>query len=415
MPKGWTTSSSDGESRHTRNVIIISVSVLLTCIIVCVISVSVLWRRRRKQRKADVERIKLRKVTKKQDLENDTLDVERTRPTQKLWFRGSARLRASVRNQVRKRRARRVASAAKEVDSEQISPASSFQDRNSLDSRSSRRSSVNSSRASIPSYNLPATSVVQNTSLSLSSIDGSGSRPGHRLSKPPAYRNADRPSRTSSDSASGHIGENPFVPDSEEGTPPDHRWDMVHVATDDKRHLAEISRMRSAPPEDVGSSNSLAANVPVWRDDYLVGFSEDAPSSPPPPLSSSTSSPFPAPPEKQRLAAPMFPDYPSSSEQDSSVTASLRSVLSEFSHDGLPSAPPFEHSLDEAALAPSAPPLSDPEGLPARASAPLWPSDEQESSFDVESVISGASASEHFSHRPEHDAVGDVSLPVYRP
>jgi hypothetical protein len=154
-----------------------------------------------------------------------------------------------------------------------------------------------------------------------------------------------------------------------------------HVATDDKTVLSQMVHMVSAPPAaaDEGGSSSFVISAPVWHDEELEGIIDDTqdldlPNAPSPPRvqPTSVSSPplFPAPPSKDKMAAPNFYDYPYSFEED----------IGSLDPESEPSAPPFEgHGpsappLEDAGMVPSAPPLPD-EPSP---SAPDWHLEEDE-------------------------------------
>lgn len=134
--------------------------------------------------------------------------------------------------------------------------------------------------------------------------------------------------------------------------------EMAHVATDDKRLLAKMSAMASAPPmpTDNGQPSVCEVSAPVWRDEELHQFPEtpgDCITSPP-----LSCSPF------SHVPPPMFPALLLEEEMASELRYDFPSF--EELGDGMePSAPPFEAevpsapSMEDIAIKASAPPLAD--------------------------------------------------------
>lgn len=327
---------------------------------------------------------------------------------QRLWARATARWKANVRQSARRRR-KRNATSAKDVDtrslvdtpahstsvslrtsashssfSHSITSTTSSGRRDSYDPSSSARRETPSSPSRPPAYlsePLNTTAAPQETSLSAALAS---------------------PSRPLYSKAGFLVGSAPDDAPSagEDALPPADPFNAGHIATDDKAALARMASLASAPPlggastfRGEGEPSTLFATVPVLEDDFepippelritdcgdyvgtYSGLSggRAAHSPGPSPLltASGTQTPsysrepsphptLPAPPSRGRLAAPTFYEYPVSFEED---------ILSAEPEAG-PSAPPFAQT---DTLAASAPPMEfdyEPLDMVALPSAP---------------------------------------------
>jgi hypothetical protein len=152
----------------------------------------------------------------------------------------------------------------------------------------------------------------------------------------------------------------PHSSSSDDHTPYVPPYDGAHIAIDDKRFLASLAGLASAPPLDhsdmSGTTEPSQVSAPEWHDEELDFAGTSHRHS----LSSSTSVHHPHPPVLQFPPPPQFQGeltatalYHYSSSFENLVSDHEPSAPSFDA--GLPSAPP----LEETNIGPSAPPLPD--------------------------------------------------------
>lgn len=331
----------------------------------------IIWRRKKRRRREKDEELKLQKS---HTSEHQKLVAKEARLMQKFWTRASTRWKDNVRSSARRRRNRRAAAGARTPSTVSVhNIASAISVSQSTCSSFSRRPlsvSAPEARSGEPS----ATQNADDTISILSSADlEASSPPAYIYNRAPiqiaskllnvheAYHLENEPPDPFSDSTHNdnddHHHPQYTAPTDDDPIPYDDSYHAGHVAIDDKSLLARMAHLASAPPPnaDEGGSSALVISAPDWHDEELERVMDD---SLPHGQHSTSSFPrlFPAPPAKDKMAAPNFYEYPYSFEEDADSLA--------FE----PSAPPFEQH------APSAPPLEDAEIVPSAPPLPEEPS-----------------------------------------
>lgn len=375
LPPGWKPPPKPPQGRTTT---ILAVSLALSLFICVLIIVCLFWRKSiidKKKRLADVE-AKDRGRGRREDLTSAELmhleHEKEAKAMQKLWARATARWRANARYTLRQRRGKRI-----------FRSSHNHQSSVSIDDSGSRLagsqpSSVLSSDVPPREDELPSSRDQQSTS------SGATPAPG-RSSSPPAYQHGhgiplivisspnystglsglstpthlSLPRRLSQPSLSSSTA-NPRQPSLECDPFPA----AAHVATDEKALLARLADMASAPPEDSDEALYPQVSAPEWHEELETFATSTAPANAD---IMSTSSLFPPPPSKERLAAAERLEY-----------AFAYDDLENAEPEPEPSAPPFEEGSapprDGPLLLPSAPPMinGDEDHPPRLPSAPAW-------------------------------------------
>jgi hypothetical protein len=427
MPTGWTKSANYDKPRTT---LILCVSLILAFFMCAFMTIFVLWRKKHRKAHDGDEEMKLRRRRGLDISEQEALMKKEARLKQKVWARASARWKANVQSLARRRKNRRLFTAA----------SASLHD-------ISRPESVRRAPSRPPStYSSPAPTLRSSLSPDHGTthvddhvtLGPSISTPSTDLTppSPPAYIQSDSPPliqskrnpvnetylRTDHDpppdpfSSIPHDIDHPqYTPSADEvPIPYDDSYHIGHVATDDKTLLARMATMASAPPvePDEGGSSRLQTSAPIWDDEHLediIDGLDDAEIAPSSHTSSSLSSLpsashslFPAPPSKGKMAARDFYDYPYLFEED---VSSLEPEMG-------PSAPPFEEHtpsapplVNEPEMTPSAPPLME-EFLPS--APPAWEDGEGGQDHDREE-----SPQPHSSQPLSPVSISDIVLPSY--
>ncbi|KAF9814003.1 hypothetical protein IEO21_05374 [Rhodonia placenta] len=416
-PSGWLSSKTVKDDPLTP--VIISLSVILALAICVFIILCVVWRRRKRRPKDPEKRNRMRDAGAG---EEESIELKRLLSQQRLWAKATARWKAGVRQSSR-RRWKRQPAGMKDADSQLLSQVSSHSSSTSLH-RTYTASSSRSAALSIRSSRQDALTDLPEPAPIASQPDP------HQPQEPPAYlsdtsgtaysalasvqgmslpRLAGTRHATDNAAASGSGILEPPVSD-DHPLPYKDFIHAGHVATDDKALLARMAALASAPPtvdaaSPTGSSNpsALYAWVPPLEDEFeavpfdlrIVDCDTDADvggalsgdrRSPSPMLSITPSysrdmspcpSVLPPPPEKSRLAAPGFYEYPPSFEEDLlDVEPEMEPSAPPFGEDDIAvaSAPPLEDAseLAEVIVLPSAPPLDGAEMEDTYATAPEW-------------------------------------------
>ncbi|THH33398.1 hypothetical protein EUX98_g784 [Antrodiella citrinella] len=376
LPPGW---PSKPTANHVLTAVILVMSLALAAIICGFMVGCIMWRKKRREHARAQQDLEQKRPVFYDDSDNESEGLKRVRSQQRSWSKASARWRANIRISARRRRAQRSLATRESPNSSTTSLHTT-----SSSSSVSRRHTVSASSEILGLPPHPeeheTTEASRPTAPATASLPPSSPQP--LPAHPPAYRtDSGRMSQERFSAISDASGARPYVThlstssEREEARPSYLPSDVAHVATDDKGLLARMATMASAPPAESTSTFMPAAlgtssaaiypSVPVldeFEDELHFddlpspepGF-EDASSEysdslmaqlPAPSYSHDPShTPFPLPPAKSRLAAPLFYEYPSSFEED---------VIGTEPPCG-PSAPPFE----VAAVAPSAsaPPL----------------------------------------------------------
>lgn len=408
LPPGW---KPQEDSSAGRTTLILALSLVLASLICFFIISCIFWRKKRRRRRGqvDVEK-KARKRWRQSTGDDDGISMLTEREVklkQKIWARATARWRANAKYTARQRRGKR-SSMVTRANSPRSSCAS-FERAEEAQTTAARwpmsPSLVTGSRKSSLESLYVTSEVPQSGEIShLVSIPVEETRAedpfqtSPRPSSPPAYH-GDSLTQTSarekglpiSESGSTLMGSIPRSSSCDfysQNIPP-YPVHAAHVATDDKRLLARMAELASAPPLDPPSSSDSSptchASVPVWQDEEAEDFGEGSHGNDsthselsPSGLFSSPSSPanlFPSPPSKGKMAAQAFYDY--------SYTFDDMLVEPELG----PSAPPFEeesnHHLSETTeLAPSAPPLTETESAYYADTYPSPPAHDWSYGFD---------------------------------
>ena len=384
LPPGWPPKSNDN---HVLTAMILVLSLVLAIIICGFMIGCIVWRKKRRARARAMQDLEQKKRAASSssyaddDSDSETEDLKRARSQQRMWSKATARWRANVRLSARRRRAQRSLSIRETSGNSASTSMASLQSMSSSTSVSRRNVSTTTHHDMAEVSSSP---IVDDNE---SNYDTSRPPTPHSdaiqalqsalPSHPPAYpTNTAHSSRSSLPDSFEPAGSRHSldIPSTEDQDRPSYLpSDAAHVATDDKGLLARMAMLASAPPPEASSMSygstsgggGVQPSVPVLDEFEDMGMhasalqdsepglkfssvrhsSESLMAQPPAPSYSHDplSSPFPLPPAKSRLAAPLFYEYPSAFEEDV--------VGTEPSSE--PSAPPFE----AAATAPSAPPL----------------------------------------------------------
>ncbi|KAI6047850.1 hypothetical protein EDC04DRAFT_2620182 [Pisolithus marmoratus] len=295
LPAGWQTSTSTS----AEPTIILALAIILAVSLFVFIVACVVWRRKkRKAAKQDLE-VKLRHKLRADDESECGEQEKEVRGKMRAWAKATARWRANVRQSARRRR--RQSAISRGARSQFPTP-----------SEHDELSAVNPSRCSSP---VDAENREDDTEQT--SVTPDPETPPEQ-SLPPAYRpsatsrsslthhystatdlNASTSRRTSSLSDPGSHSPTPHT-EPAPYTPPT----SGHVSVDDKKELARIGELASAPPEPeniMAGSSCILGSVPTFDealedpDAYpeLEPYSAEVP----PQVSSS----FPSPPSKTAM------------------------------------------------------------------------------------------------------------------
>ncbi|KAG6849975.1 hypothetical protein H0H93_002977 [Arthromyces matolae] len=401
LPPGW---KPPGDSTSGRTTLILALSLVLAFVICFFIVGCVFWRKaqRRKRGLNDVE-MKARKRRRQSDDGPFTLLEKEAKVKQKLWARATARWKANAKYTARQRRGKKLAMSIRTnspsnscVSLDKVEPAPPTT--TSQSPASSQRGSAGSAFTNIPRDSQSELASVISSNPVVQTQADAPHEALSRPSSPPAYhgdtstptpdKSQTRPPVTFPHSSrSDPEPEGPEQIASYDSLDPSiiYPAHAAHVATDDKRLLARMAELASAPPLDPASSvTSAHASVPIWQDEEYEDFGEgshhQASASrdvhrPGPPSSAHL---FPPPPSKGITATSSFYDYAYAFE-DILVEPELG-----------PSAPPFEEiprdGFDLDGLAPSAPPLSEAEVACYADTYPSAPSHDWEDASDSQAT-----------------------------
>lgn len=340
LPAGWQTSTSTG----AEPTIILALAIILAVALFIFLVACVIWRRKKRKAAKEDPEGKLRHKLRP-DEESEYAEKEKeVRGKMRVWAKATARWKANVRQSARRRRRRQSA----------IPPGP--RSHSPTPSEHHEPSAINPSH-----HSSPTNTESQEDAVEQASVTSDPQSPPPEQSLPPAYRpsvtgrssltvhhrptatdlNASTSRRTSLASDSGSHSSIPYA-EPAPYTPPT----SGHVSVDDKKELARIGEMASAPPEPenimVGSSH-ITISVPTF-DEALEDLD-----------------PYP---ELEPYAGEISPQLPPSFPSPPSKATMLKGddILIVGSADDGPfnaSAPP---SGDLTSLEPSAPSLWDDEG-----------------------------------------------------
>ncbi|KAL6304796.1 hypothetical protein BKA93DRAFT_249706 [Sparassis latifolia] len=393
LPSGWPTKPKDD---NVTTPVIVTLSLVLALCICSIITLCVMWRKKRRLKaRSDLEK-RARKDSLGDDSDNESEELKHFRSKQRIWAKATARWKANIRHSVRRRR-KHAASGPKDtgfrtlVETCQNSQSSASLPRTADSHDSAGYEAVNDISSSLQSHDPVNAHVIHPPSPT-----SSPTQPPAYLSNSPAVCD-DLAYAHCSQNLSPYPNLNDTTPSSSvsEGANPDIEYQesfrAAHVATDDKAVLARIASMASAPPStDLSSPEELTvsyASVPALDDEFEdlpfgMQVSDTEPGASrslgtlPPAMShehvdvpSYSCDVFPQPsllppPPMKALAASMFYEYPSSFEEDycAEPEAHPSAPPFEVESSAVPSAPPLEldfESGDVGGLLPSAPPLDD--------------------------------------------------------
>lgn len=400
LPLGWNPMPPQNE-RHT--LLILALSLVLAFFICAFIIGCVFWRKkiiRLRRRDLEAESKKPHSVPSVAEEVKNVVEKE-NKTKLKIWARATARWKASVRHAARQRKGHRVASSKSSQANQPFHSSNHSRSRLSLSLPSrtpSRRSSV------VYLSDQPPQSIIEClSSMSLPHDTPTMSSHTNTATSPPAYHHAGQaysniPHTTSLDRPSSSI--DPHSP-----------THTGHVATDDKTVLARLANLASKPQDvstDTIDACDTLTSVPPWHDEF-----EDIPpdfiisNDYPPDSICVTSSLFPPPPSKERMATMDLYDFSFSFDD----TAAMETE---------PSVPPFHPGsvpLDDHLIVPSAPPLLD-EAEFVHPSAPEFDVGEENpvaQDHDRMLSASGLPSSANISSLSTSHEQDIIALPGYRP